>query len=130
MLLCQHLAIAKERLYDASLIDRLNNLVLALYRELYRYRSETRLNLYAFFKRDFPLAIYRHRYFILIAFIVFVERAHRRVVVQYPKRQQGSRMTGGESSHLPLKLNTAGVIPPIFASSILLLPITVASFSA
>ncbi|MGD2171918.1 MAG: hypothetical protein PVF80_07435, partial [Gammaproteobacteria bacterium] len=67
LLLCQHLAIAKERLYDAALVDRLNNLVLALYRELYRYRSETRLNLFAFFKRDFPLSIYRHRYFILVA---------------------------------------------------------------
>jgi preprotein translocase subunit SecY len=62
--------------------------------------------------------------------IVFVERAQRRIVVQYPKRQQGNRMTGGEASHLPLKLNTAGVIPPIFASSILLLPITVIGFSA
>ncbi len=66
----------------------------------------------------------------VIAFIIFVERAQRRIVVQYPKRQQGNRMTGGESSHLPLKLNTAGVIPPIFASSILLLPITVIGFSA
>ena len=67
----------------------------------------------------------------VIFFIVFVERAQRRIVVQYPKRQVGgNRMTGGESSHLPLKLNTAGVIPPIFASSILLLPITVIGFSA
>ena len=66
----------------------------------------------------------------VITFIVFVERAQRRVVVQYPKRQQGNRMFGGESSHIPLKVNTAGVIPPIFASSLLLLPITVASFSA
>ena len=66
----------------------------------------------------------------VITFIVFVERAQRRVVVQYPKRQVGSRMFGGEASHLPLKLNTAGVIPPIFASSLLLLPITIASFSA
>ncbi len=66
----------------------------------------------------------------VIAFIVFIERAQRRVVVQYPKRQVGARMFGGESSHLPLKLNTAGVIPPIFASSLLLLPITMASFSA
>ena len=65
-----------------------------------------------------------------ITFIVFVERAQRRIVVQYPKRQVGSRMFGGESSHLPLKLNTAGVIPPIFASSLLLLPITIANFSA
>lgn len=66
----------------------------------------------------------------VIAVIVFVERAQRRIIVQYPKRQVGSKMYGGESSHLPLKLNTAGVIPPIFASSILLLPITLASFSA
>ena len=66
----------------------------------------------------------------VIVFIVFMERAQRRLLVQYPKRQVGSRMFGGESSHLPLKLNTAGVIPPIFASSLLLLPITVASFSS
>ena len=65
-----------------------------------------------------------------ITFIVFIERAQRRIVVQYPKRQVGSHMFGGESSHLPLKLNTAGVIPPIFASSLLLLPITIANFSA
>jgi len=65
-----------------------------------------------------------------ITFIVFIERAQRRIVVQYPKRQVGQRMFGGESSHMPLKLNTAGVIPPIFASSLLLLPVTVASFSA
>jgi len=66
----------------------------------------------------------------VIAFIVFMERAQRRLLVQYPKRQVGARMFGGESTHLPLKLNTAGVIPPIFASSLLLLPITVASFSS
>ena len=66
----------------------------------------------------------------VITFIVYVERGQRRVVVQYPKRQQGNKMFGGESSHIPLKVNTAGVIPPIFASSLLLLPITVASFSA
>ena len=72
LLLCQHLAIAKERLYDAALVERLNNLVLALYRELYRYRAATRLNFYAFFKRDFPFAIYRHRYFVLLSFLVFV----------------------------------------------------------
>jgi uncharacterized membrane protein SpoIIM required for sporulation len=71
LLMCQHLAIAKERLYDVALVDRLNNLVLELYRELYRYRSETRLNIYAFLRRDFPLAIYRHRYFILLALLVF-----------------------------------------------------------
>ena len=64
-----------------------------------------------------------------VTFIVFVERAQRRIVVQYPKRQVGNRMFGGEGSHLPLKLNTAGVIPMIFASSILLLPITVAGFN-
>jgi len=67
---------------------------------------------------------------VTITIIVFMERAQRRIVVQYPKRQVGQRMFGGESTHLPLKLNTAGVIPPIFASSLLLLPITVASFSA
>ncbi len=66
----------------------------------------------------------------VITFIVFMERAQRRIVVQYPKRQMGTRMFGGESSHLPLKLNTAGVIPPIFASSLLLLPMTVANFGA
>ncbi len=65
-----------------------------------------------------------------IAFIVFVERCQRRLLVQYPKRQQGNRMFGGEATHLPLKLNTAGVIPPIFASSLLLMPITVAQFGA
>ena len=62
--------------------------------------------------------------------IVFVERAQRRVVVQYPKRQQGNKMYGGESSHLPLKINTSGVIPLIFASSLLLMPITVIQLSA
>ena len=66
----------------------------------------------------------------VITFIVFIERSQRRIVVQYPKRQVGQRMFGGESSHLPLKLNTAGVIPPIFASSILLLPITAISMNA
>ena len=66
----------------------------------------------------------------VISVIVFVERAQRRLVVQYPKRQVGNKMFGGDSSHLPLKINTAGVIPPIFASSLLLLPITVAGFSA
>jgi len=65
----------------------------------------------------------------LIALIVFVERAQRRIVIQYPKRQQGNKMFGGESTHMPLKLNTSGVIPPIFASSILLFPLTIASFN-
>jgi preprotein translocase subunit SecY len=59
-----------------------------------------------------------------IAVIVFVERAQRRLLIQYPKRQVGNRMFQGDTSHLPLKLNTAGVIPPIFASSLLLLPAT------
>ena len=67
---------------------------------------------------------------VVIAIIVFMERAQRRLLVQYPKRQVGNRMFQGDSSHLPLKLNSAGVIPPIFASSLLLLPITVANFSA
>src|ERR1700761_3219455 len=63
----------------------------------------------------------------LILMIVFFERAQRRLLVQYPKRQVGQRMFGGESSHLPLKLNVSGVIPPIFASSILLMPLTIAN---
>ncbi len=67
---------------------------------------------------------------VVTAFIVFMERAQRRLLVQYPKRQMGNRMFQGDSSHLPLKLNTAGVIPPIFASSLLLLPVTVANFSS
>ncbi len=62
--------------------------------------------------------------------IVFMERAQRRLLVQYPKRQVGNRMYGGDSSFLPLKINTAGVIPPIFASSLLLLPATVMGFLA
>ena len=64
----------------------------------------------------------------VITFIVFVEQAQRRILVQYPKRQQGNKVFGGESSHLPLKINTSGVIPPIFASSLLLMPATVAGF--
>ncbi|TPI33209.1 preprotein translocase subunit SecY [Mesorhizobium sp. B3-1-6] len=66
---------------------------------------------------------------IVIALIVFFERAQRRLLIQYPKRQVGNRMFQGDTSHLPLKLNTSGVIPPIFASSLLLLPATVAGFS-
>jgi preprotein translocase subunit SecY len=66
----------------------------------------------------------------VVAFIVFMERAQRRILVQYPKRQVGNKMFGGEASHLPLKINTSGVIPPIFASSLLLLPATVANFEA
>lgn len=65
----------------------------------------------------------------VICFIVFMERSQRRLLVQYPKRQVGNRLFGGEATHLPLKLNTAGVIPPIFASSLLLLPLTVIGFT-
>ena len=66
----------------------------------------------------------------LIIFIVFIEKGQRRLVVQYPKRQVGNKIYGGQSSHLPLKINTAGVIPVIFASSILLLPNTMSGFGA
>nr|WP_238934920.1 preprotein translocase subunit SecY [Maricaulis parjimensis] len=65
-----------------------------------------------------------------LVLVVFIERSQRRLLVQYPKRQQGNRMVGGDTSFLPLKLNTAGVIPPIFASSLLLLPATAAQFQA
>ncbi|MEM6663069.1 MAG: preprotein translocase subunit SecY [Pseudomonadota bacterium] len=67
---------------------------------------------------------------VVIYAVVFIERAQRRILIQYPKRQVGNKMYGGENSHLPLKLNTAGVIPPIFATSLLLLPTTAASFAA
>ncbi|MBO1323920.1 preprotein translocase subunit SecY [Acetobacter sp. TBRC 12305] len=63
---------------------------------------------------------------VTIMFIVFMEQAQRRVVIQYPKRQMGQRMFGGDTTHMPLKVNTAGVIPPIFASSVLLIPVTLA----
>jgi preprotein translocase subunit SecY len=66
----------------------------------------------------------------VVAFIVLFERAQRRLLIQYPKRQVGMKVFQGDSSHLPLKLNTSGVIPPIFASSLLLLPLTVANFTA
>jgi len=66
----------------------------------------------------------------IVAFIVFMERAQRRLLIQYPKRQEGNRMAGGERSFLPLKVNPAGVIPAIFASSLLMLPTTVAQFTA
>jgi preprotein translocase subunit SecY len=65
----------------------------------------------------------------VVALIVFMERAQRRLLINYPKRQVGNRVYEGQSSFLPLKLNTSGVIPPIFASSLLLLPTTIASFS-
>jgi preprotein translocase subunit SecY len=67
---------------------------------------------------------------VVILFIVFMERAQRRLLIVYPKRQVGNRMMGGENSFLPLKINVAGVIPPIFASSLLLLPATAVSFFA
>jgi preprotein translocase subunit SecY len=67
---------------------------------------------------------------VVISAIVFFERAQRRLLIQYPKRQVGNKMFQGESSHLPLKLNTSGVIPVIFGSSLLLLPATIASFAA
>ena len=63
-----------------------------------------------------------------VLFIVFFERAMRKILVNYPKRQVGNKMYGGESSHLPLKINTAGVIPAIFASALLLLPVTLTNF--
>jgi preprotein translocase subunit SecY len=65
----------------------------------------------------------------VVAFIVFMERAQRRLLITYPKRQQGNKVYEGQTSFLPLKLNTSGVIPPIFASSLLLLPVTIANFS-
>ncbi len=65
----------------------------------------------------------------LVVFIVFIERSQRRLLIQYPKRQQGNMMQQGQSSFLPLKINTSGVIPPIFASALLMLPLTVVGFS-
>ncbi|WP_316355022.1 preprotein translocase subunit SecY [Candidatus Trichorickettsia mobilis] len=67
---------------------------------------------------------------LMVAIIVFFEKAQRKILVQYPKRQVGNKIYGGDSTHMPLKLNTSGVIPPIFASSILLFPVTIASFSS
>ena len=64
-----------------------------------------------------------------VAFIVFIERAIRKILINYPKRQMGTKVYGGESSHLPLKINTAGVIPAIFASALLLLPVTFSNFA-
>ena len=65
----------------------------------------------------------------VIVMIVYFERAQRRVTVQYPKRQVGNQMQMGQQNHIPLKLNTSGVIPPIFASSLLLLPLTIIGFT-
>ena len=66
---------------------------------------------------------------VTIMFVVFMERALRKILINYPKRQMGNKMYGGESSHLPLKINSAGVIPAIFASALLLLPVTFSNFS-
>ena len=66
---------------------------------------------------------------VTIMFVVFMERALRKILINYPKRQMGNKMYGGESSHLPLKINTAGVIPAIFASALLLLPVTMSNFN-
>ncbi len=65
----------------------------------------------------------------MIITIIYFERAQRKVLVQYPKRQVGNKVYGGDSTHMPLKLNTSGVIPPIFASSVLLFPTTISGFS-
>ena len=61
----------------------------------------------------------------VIAFIVFIERSFRKILIQYPKRQHGNKVFGGEAQHLPLKINVPGVIPPIFASSLLLMPVSI-----
>ncbi len=66
---------------------------------------------------------------VTVLFIVFFERAVRKILINYPKRQMGNKIYGGESSHLPLKINTAGVIPAIFASALLLLPVTMSNFA-
>ena len=66
---------------------------------------------------------------VTVMFIVFMERAMRKILINYPKRQMGNKMYGGDSSHLPLKINSAGVIPAIFASALLLLPVTFSNFN-
>ncbi len=66
--------------------------------------------------------------FLIVAFIIFVETAQRRIPIQYAKRVVGRKVYGGQSSHLPLKINISGVIPPIFASSIMMFPATIGSF--
>ncbi|MEK9728879.1 MAG: preprotein translocase subunit SecY, partial [Alphaproteobacteria bacterium] len=65
----------------------------------------------------------------VIAFIVFIERSLRKILIQYPKRQHGAKVFGGEAQHLPLKINVPGVIPPIFASSLLLMPVSIINLS-
>ena len=92
------------------------NLPLALVQMLELGRSGERSTFFILFMLAVAVAV--------ITFIVFMERAQRRIIVQYPKRQVGNKLFGGESSHLPLKLNSSGVIPPIFASSLILFPAT------
>jgi preprotein translocase subunit SecY len=77
-------------------------------------------------RRDAPLLVADHLswWLLVTGFVVFVERGQRKILVNYAKRQVGNKVYGGQSSHLPLKLNMAGVIPPIFASSIILFPAT------
>ncbi len=76
----------------------------------------------------FPVIILLALMVLVVGFIIFVEQGQRRIPVQYAKRVVGRRMYGGQSTHLPLKINTSGVIPPIFASSIIMFPATIASF--
>jgi preprotein translocase subunit SecY len=76
----------------------------------------------------FPVLILVALMILVVGFIIFVEQGQRRIPVQYAKRVIGRRMYGGQSTHLPLKINTSGVIPPIFASSIIMFPATIASF--
>ena len=76
----------------------------------------------------FPIVILVVLMVAVVAAIIFVEQGQRRIPVQYAKRIVGRRMYGGQSTHLPLKINTSGVIPPIFASSIMMFPATIASF--
>jgi len=80
--------------------------------------------------RIFAIVVLLVLMIIVVAFIIFVEQGQRRIPVQYAKRIVGRKMYGGQSTHLPLKINTSGVIPPIFASSIIMFPATIASFIA
>lgn len=76
----------------------------------------------------FPMLILLVLMIIVVSFIIFVEQGQRRIAVQYAKKIVGRRMYGGQTTHLPLKVNTSGVIPPIFASAIIMFPTTIASF--
>jgi len=78
----------------------------------------------------FPVLILLVLMILVVAFIIYMEQGQRRIPVQYAKRVVGRKMYGGQSTHLPLKVNTSGVIPPIFASSIIMFPATIASFIA